>query len=339
MNPPRVTTATLCIILCGYVLAAAQDMDKELSNLAESIAAPIKDHGKKKVTVLDFTDLQGGSSELGKYIAEQLTVNLVMGKREFSVLDRANLKSILAEHKLTATGLIDPENAKKLGMFAGVDTLILGTITTKEQKIGLTAKAITTDTAEIIGAAKAEFKLDTTAQQLLSHPATQTNEADAAGPPPKKEKPRLVKSFGDLRVELQPLQVVNGNQLQGTMVFTNLSPKKSIWVAISTDLAGNIKGRLTDSSGTEFRCDRTGVSGIEIGCYSQYGYVPNSFSPATELRPSDSLAAIVRFFSPFNRTPEEGACRIQIELLVGHQYNQAATGVNMNNFVGEIQTE
>jgi len=70
--------------------------------------------GKKKVTVLDFTDLQGGASELGKYIAEQLTVNLVMGKREFSVLDRANLKSILAEHKLTSTGLVDPENAKKL---------------------------------------------------------------------------------------------------------------------------------------------------------------------------------------------------------------------------------
>src|SRR5215468_7972996 len=101
-------------------------MDNELSVLAEKLAVPIKEHGKKKVTVIDFTDLQGGSSELGRYIAEQLTVNLVMAKRDFAVLDRANLKSILAEHKLTASGLVDPENAKKLGMFAGVDALILG---------------------------------------------------------------------------------------------------------------------------------------------------------------------------------------------------------------------
>jgi len=42
-----------------------------------------------------------------------------MSKRDFSVLDRANLNSILAEHKLTAKGLVDPENAKKLGMFSG----------------------------------------------------------------------------------------------------------------------------------------------------------------------------------------------------------------------------
>src|ERR1051326_1481174 len=122
-------------------------MDKELQNLADKLGAAIKEHGGKKVTVLDFTDLQGNSEgELGKYIAEQLTIDLVMSKRDFSVLDRANLKKILAEHKLTATGLVDPENAKKLGMFAGVDAMILGTIVSKNQNISLTAKIITTDT-------------------------------------------------------------------------------------------------------------------------------------------------------------------------------------------------
>ena len=55
-----------------------------------------------------------------------MTVNFVMGKRDFSVLDRADLKKILAEHKLTALGLVDPDNAKKLGQFAGVDALIMG---------------------------------------------------------------------------------------------------------------------------------------------------------------------------------------------------------------------
>src|SRR5882724_5371902 len=170
MNSQRFVTIFLCCVLCGHAFAQAPDMDKELSDLAEKLAPPIKDHAKKKVAVIDFTDLQGGSSELGKYIAEQLTVNLVMGKRDFAVLDRANLKSILAEHKLTSQGLVDPANAKKLGEFAGVDALILGTIIPKRQNISLTAKIITTDTAEIVGAARAEFKSDDTVQQFLSHP-------------------------------------------------------------------------------------------------------------------------------------------------------------------------
>src|SRR5690242_7187921 len=116
------------LIVASEGLLRAQEMDKELSSLATNLAAFTKDNAKKKVTVLDFTDLQGVNSELGKYIAEQLTVDLVMAKSGFSVLDRANLKKILAEHKLTATGLVDPEYSKKLGQFAGVDALILGTI-------------------------------------------------------------------------------------------------------------------------------------------------------------------------------------------------------------------
>src|SRR5258708_26166430 len=103
MKPSRTITVILCVLSCSYALAQTQDIDKELSTLAEKLAPSITEHGKKKIAVIDFTDLQGVSSELGKYIAEQLTVNLVMGKRDFSVLDRANLKSILAEHKLTAT--------------------------------------------------------------------------------------------------------------------------------------------------------------------------------------------------------------------------------------------
>ena len=208
MNPLRAITVILCLLLGGHALAQSQDIDTELAKLSDKLVTQIKDQGKKKVAVIDFTDLQGGSSELGKYIAEQLTVNLVMGKRDFSVLDRANLKSVLAEHKLTATGLIDPETAKKLGMFAGVDALILGTIIPKGQNTSINAKIITTDTAEIVGAARAEFKVDNTVQQLASKPATESN-AGGNSVDLNNDVAKVVKSFGDLRVELLSLQIVS----------------------------------------------------------------------------------------------------------------------------------
>ena len=105
MKSQHFIATILCIVLCGQTLGRAQDMDTELSKLTEDLAAKIKDHGSKKVTVLDLTDLDGNTSEIGKYVAEQLTVDFVMKKRDFAVLDRANLKKIMDEHKLTASGL------------------------------------------------------------------------------------------------------------------------------------------------------------------------------------------------------------------------------------------
>jgi curli biogenesis system outer membrane secretion channel CsgG len=339
MNPRHVIAFILCFVVWSQAISLAQEIDKELSDLAEKLAVPIKDHGKKKIAVADFTDLKGASSELGKYIAEQLTVNLVMGKRDFSVLDRANLKRILAEHKLTSQGLIDPENAKKLGMFAGVDALVLGTFIPKTQSISLTAKIITTDTAEIVGAARAEFKRDATVEQLMSNAVTEVN-LGGTGPGPDTDTAKVVKSFGDLRVEAHSLRMVNGNQLLLTMVVTNQSPKKSIWVAISTDMNGATKALITDSNGSEFHVGRMGASGIELGTFARYGYEPNTFSPATEIAPHDSISCTVKFMSYDQRSPASGACRVQIEFLMGRNaHDRIASSVTFHNFTGQMESE
>lgn len=338
MNRTAIIVTILWASLCAQALAAVQDIDKELSDLAERLTAPIKDHAKKKVAVIDFADLQGNPrGELGKYIAEQLTVDLVMAKRDFAVLDRANLRKILAEHKLTSQGLIDPDNAKKLGMFAGVDALVLGTIIPKgTNSISLTVKIITTDTAEIVGAARAEFKVDGTVQDLVSKPPTGTK-VDGAGGFLADDKPSVVKSFGDLRVEVRPLQIVNHAQLQLTLTFTNQSPKKTLWVAFSTDVMSNIKAVLTDSAGAEFHPDRLSLSGIQMAAFARYGYTPNSFSPATEIKPGEAVSATFRFLPSRNQEPTPGRCRLQFEILQGRSYDTAATGVTISTFIGDVE--
>jgi hypothetical protein len=318
MKPQRFLTFIICTLLCGNILA--QDIDTELSKLADNLAGQIKDQGKKKVTVLDFTDLQGGSSELGKYIAEQLTVDLVMDKKDFSVLDRANLKSILAEHKLTATGLIDPDTAKKLGQFAGVDAIILGTITPKDQNIALTTKIITTDTAEIIGAAKATFKADSTVQQLQSTATTGNNVLSGAGAGAdlSDDKPKVVKKFGDFQVELQSLRIINGGQYFLTMTLTNRSASKSIWVALRTSSTTS----LLDPNGNQFgRSSATGISYAQVHVqYAYGGAMQEYFNPATEIRPGDSAIATIAFASSEGRSPSPGVCTLQLEFFLGDDF-------------------
>ena len=337
MNRLHAIALLLVIATCSRAFAELQDIDAELSDLAGRLTVPIKANGKKKVAVIDFTDLQGSpEGELGKYIAEQLTVDLVMSKRDFAVLDRANLRKILAEHKLTSEGLVDPDNAKKLGMFAGVDALILGTIIPKgDSAVSLTAKIITTDTAEIVGAARAEFKEDSMIKDLVSKPAPAAR-ADSGGGFLPDDKPPVVKSFGDLRVEVRPLLIVDRNQLQMTITLTNQSPRNSTWVALSGEMF-SIKAIINDSAGAEFRANRMSVSGIQVGTFARYGYTPNSFSPATEIRPRDAISATLRFASSRREVPAPGRCRIQLEILQGRNYDSAATDVSFDNFTADVE--
>ena len=272
------------MLFLGAALSQAQDMDKELSTLADQLAGKVKDQGKKKVAVLDFTDLQGTTSgELGKYIAEQLTVDMVMEKRDFSVLDRANLKKILAEHKLTATGLIDLDNAKKLGQFAGVDALIVGTIVPKSGMMSLTAKIITTDTAEIVGAAKAQFKSDDTVQQLVSKPATTdaTTEPGAAADPNKKP-------FGDLQANVQSIKLLPGDAFYGavqmTLIITNASETTTFGVAVNTDIYN--KYNISNDRGDEFKAFE--LSGIEKGFEGYAGFQGG----LTDIPPKSSIKIV-----------------------------------------------
>lgn len=335
MNAQRLVTVSLCLLLSGRALAETQGMDKELSDMAEKLATQIKEHAKKKVTVIDFTDLEGGSSELGRYVADQLTVNLVIGKRDFSVLDRANLKTILAEHKLTATGLVDPENAKKLGMFAGVDALILGNIVPIDHDIQLTAKIITTDTAEIVGAARATFRTNDAIEQLRAKPTTEVATAGGVARP-KRNDLKIVKAFGDLRVELRSLDVVNGNQWQLSMAFANQNANRSVWVALNMNLMGSLRARITDADGVDFAAARSGVSGIEAAGHERYGYQQNGFSPATEIKPKDSISVTLKFLSADGKPPAQGRSNLQLEFLMGRDFGRGPGTVTVNNLVTDI---
>ncbi len=67
---------------------------------------------KSAITVAGFTDLQDKESNLGLFLADQISALLV--EKKCVVVDRRNVAKILAEHNLSMTGLVDPETAKKL---------------------------------------------------------------------------------------------------------------------------------------------------------------------------------------------------------------------------------
>ena len=142
--------------------------EKEIKSLSASMAENIAKAGKKTIAVVDFTDLQGNVTELGRFIAEEFSVALAGAGKGFEVVDRTHLKSIIAEHKLSSTGIIDPQTARKLGQIAGVDALITGTITPFGDSVRLSVKVLATDTAKIIGASSGDIAKTKAIEELLA---------------------------------------------------------------------------------------------------------------------------------------------------------------------------
>lgn len=176
----RRTTSKAFLIVVLFVLfvtirLSGQDMKPLSSSLARSIAAS----GRKTVAVVDFSDLQDNVTEIGKFLAEELSVNLVADAKGFEVIERTQFQVILKEHQLSNTGVIDPQNARKLGQIAGVDALVTGTITTLSDTVHLSAKLLDTKTAKMLGAATADLPRTKAIEELLQQSIAVTGPSES----------------------------------------------------------------------------------------------------------------------------------------------------------------
>lgn len=130
--------------------AKAQSYEANLKSIATNLVAKLEEAKKRSSTVLDFTDLQGSPTELGRFLAQELSDQLVSGSTSVLFVDRANLQVLLREHKLSVEGLVNPELIAKIGNLVGIDTIIVGTTTAMGDTIRLSVRAIDVETGRIV---------------------------------------------------------------------------------------------------------------------------------------------------------------------------------------------
>ena len=101
----------------------------QIDQAARTIVDGVSTAKLKTIAVVDFTDLQGQVTTLGRFLAEEFSAALTNSVAGFEIVDRTHLGVLLEENKLSSTGLIDPATARKLGKIAGADGLLTGTVT------------------------------------------------------------------------------------------------------------------------------------------------------------------------------------------------------------------
>jgi TolB-like protein len=196
--------------------------EKEIRNISSTLTENIVKAGKKMIAVVDFTDLQGNVTELGRFLAEEFSVAFAGAGKGFEVVDRTHLKSILAEHKLSATGIIDPQTARKLGQLVGVDALITGTITPFGDSVRVSVKILDTATAKVIGASSGDIAKTKAIEELLARGIQAGVPSTPATPIPPSAPPAVGKAVEAEGFIFKPVKCSrSGGKMICTISFQN----------------------------------------------------------------------------------------------------------------------
>jgi TolB-like protein len=246
--PVYLFLAAIALLHCPFSFA----YEEEIKDISATMAQDIADAGKKTIAVADFTDLQGDVTELGRFLAEEFSVALAGAGARFEVVDRIHLKSIIREHKLSATGMIDPKTARKLGKIAGVQALITGTVTPFGDNVRVTVKILDTETAKIIGASTANIAKTKAIEELLARgietrspyqQPTSTQYRSPAGT-------NMSKKVGPLVISMKKIAVLSKGRIDVTIAFSNSSDKQFRLAA-----SNKPRPRLNDDRGNVYEYD------------------------------------------------------------------------------------
>lgn len=143
--------------LAGMLLAGqgwgAQPIDK----LADKLSDGIKGRETIKMAVLEFPYVGGRASE-GPMVVQERLITALSRIKGVTLIERGQLKKVMGELKLQASGAIDDSTAKQLGKLLGADAVVTGTLNdVKEKKSEINARIIETGTGKILSAASVQL--------------------------------------------------------------------------------------------------------------------------------------------------------------------------------------
>ena len=234
-----------------------------LSEIAVELAKQVQAAGGKTIAVVDFVDLEGRTSELGRALAEEMTTLLVRNGKPLRVIDRTSLRAILQELRLTEEGLVKRENSRRLAEISGVDVLCTGTLGVVGDRIRVNIKALDTATGTIVAASSLSLERTESADRMLRFEAGSTlspQKPDVG----EYQGQRMTQRLQYLEVSLTSFEILQGGELRATLQFTNVSrtgdglalclkAEHSDGIADFWKFFPTATGSVTDEAGNKYR--------------------------------------------------------------------------------------
>ncbi len=267
------------LLLFSVLTASAQDIRAGVEQLASQIDKASPEGKQLRVAVADFPDLQGVTSDFGRYVASRLTTRLAQSPK-FFVIERQRLGQVLAELKFGMSDLVDPAKAKQLGLMVGVEAILVGTVSDLGNQVDLDARMIEIETNRMLLGATVTISKDPTVTAMLERGRQETVAApEGLGAPSAVIAAPAPQSKAVQRVEFEwgvaDLKncTIAGTTVRCDFTVTNKTYNLSgiyIWASQTT---------LYDDLGNEYHAERAALAS-KIGEYVEHTFAPQVVTPA-----------------------------------------------------------
>jgi TolB-like protein len=203
--------------------AHAVALQEGIERLAAQLADGIPDGRVMRIAVVDFPDLQGITSDLGRFIGERLTTRLSAQTRKFRVVERRRLGQVLVELKFGMSDLVDPAKAQQLGRLLGVEGIVVGTISDLGNSLEVDARVIEIETSTVLPGRTVAITKDETVRQLLDRGAQIAAPGSGAidGVAPRRIGALRHQDLPKVRVEVEGLQTRQDGSVLVILAYTN----------------------------------------------------------------------------------------------------------------------
>jgi curli biogenesis system outer membrane secretion channel CsgG/tetratricopeptide (TPR) repeat protein len=101
---------------------------RDVANKVEQTRERLIDRATVKIAVLDFEPPKA-APDSGSIVSGSIVTNLFkLGRKDFKVIEREALQSIIKEISIGQAGVLDVETAKEIGKIAGIDVILVGRV-------------------------------------------------------------------------------------------------------------------------------------------------------------------------------------------------------------------
>jgi TolB-like protein len=235
-RPPQAPAAT------DAAQPAASTLTGEVSRVAGSLAPSLDGH---TVAVLDLPDLRGQVTQLGTYVSEQLTTELVRSGR-VRVLERKQVLQVLEELNLRKADLSSSE-VTLAGQQLGADVIVLGSAAAVGRNVEASVRAVRVDGAALLAADRLTAAAPDEILRLAgqSVPAFSGGGAGSPGAPGAADGPVTEATIGPVAAVLTECRAA-GSVVTCAFTFTSATVDAGLHV-------GNYDSEVRDEGGNAYR--------------------------------------------------------------------------------------
>lgn len=240
-------------LLSGLMPSQAQSqssVEDGIRQLAQQIVERSASADKTTIAISAFPHVDDTCSELSNYLADELVLNLFsVPGNTLSIVERSQLDRIFSEIQLSMTGVVDINTTQELGRIAGVDTLLVGSITDIGDELRINARMLDTETAQVFSAAAVNIPRTSTVEQLFGRPSTNGCTMSSSSNRGAGDAGTVSSGRGGNGIAFNAGQLESFEQLLGHWLGVLDCGEKTwqVWVGFDTVLSNGVSGEFRGS--------------------------------------------------------------------------------------------